>query len=106
MCKKEKIGFDVIFNLVATWRELVKLERRTQNQGKWKSTLELKQETVLFDFILMSTKFIQGWSSRQRTSNDDCSQGALPEQFPSLTVTLSMAMSLVYDHPLIPSNVS
>ena len=39
-------------------------------------------------------------------SNGNCSQTVLPGQFPSMTVTLSIAMSLLYDDPLIPSNVS
>ena len=33
-------------------------------------------------------------------------QFVLPGQFPLVTVTLSMAMSLVNDHPLIPSKVN
>ena len=31
---------------------------------------------------------------------------AIPGQFPSLTVTSSIAISLVYEVPLIPSNVN
>ena len=77
-----------------------------QNQRKCESTLELKRETFPYVFILISTIFTQYWPCRKRTSNDDCSQAASPGQFPSVTVTLSMAMSLAYDHPIIPSNVS